>query len=200
MTRVVYYTASSLNGFLADENNSLDWLFAVEQDADQNEADFAGFMDGIGVLVEGSTTYRWTLEHEDIREHPERWQQFYGDRATFVFTSRTLPAVEGADIRFVSGGVTEVYPDLLSAAGDRDIWVVGGGDLAGQFDDAGLLDEIQVTFVPALLTGGAPLLPRRIDPDSLLLRSLEKRGQFAHLILDVVRPRVPSADPQASAG
>jgi len=191
MIRVVYYTASSLNGLLADENNSLDWLFSVEQDADRNEGDFSGFLAGIGVLVEGSTTYHWVLEHEGLLEHPERWQQFYGHRATFVFTSRTLPAVEGADIRFVSGGVTEVYPELIRAAGDGDIWIVGGGDIAGQFADAGLLDEIQVTFAPAFLTGGAPLLPRRIDPDRLRLRSVEHRGQFAHLILDVVKTPVP---------
>ncbi|GAB3142382.1 dihydrofolate reductase family protein [Marisediminicola antarctica] len=191
MTRVVYYTASSLNGLLADENNSLDWLFSVEQDADHNEADFSGFLAGIGVLVEGSTTYQWVLEHEGLLEYPERWQQFYGNRATFVFTSRTLPAVEAADIRFVSGGVAEVYPELIRAARDGDIWIIGGGDIAGQFADAGLLDEIQVTFAPAFLTGGAPLLPRRIDPDRLRLRSVEQRGQFAHLILDVVKAEVP---------
>lgn len=187
MTKVVYYTASSLDGLLADENSSLDWLFAVEQNPGQNEADFSKFMAGIGVLVEGSATYQWVLEHEGLLEHPERWPTIYGERATFVFTSSSLPAVEGADIRFVSGGVAEVYPELLRAAGDGDIWIVGGGDLAGQFADAGLLDEIQVTFAPALLTGGAPLLPRRMDPDALRLRSVEQRGQFAHLILDVVK-------------
>lgn len=163
------------------------WLFAVEQDPGQSEADFSGFLTGIGALVEGSTTYQWVLEHEGLLEHPERWPKFYGERATFVFTSRSLPAVEGADIRFVSGSVAEIYPQLLRASGAGDIWVVGGGDLAGQFADAGLLDEIQVTFAPALLEGGAPVLPRRLDPDALRLRSLEQRGQFAHLILDVVK-------------
>lgn len=188
MTRVVYYTASTLNGFLADAGNSLDWLFAVEQDPGQNESDFSAFLDTVGVIVEGSTTYRWVLEHERLLEQPERWQQFYGDRATFVFTSGSPPAVAGADIRFVSGSVARIHPDLVAAAAGRDIWIVGGGDLAGQFADAGLLDEIRVTFAPATLAGGAPLLPRRIGPDVLRLRSVERRGQFAHLVLEVAKP------------
>lgn len=68
--------------------------------------------------------------------------EFHGDRPTFVFTTRDLPAPAGADIRFVRGSVAEVFPEIRAAAGDGDIWIVGGGDLAGQFSDAGALDEV----------------------------------------------------------
>ncbi|MGO4383562.1 dihydrofolate reductase family protein [Specibacter sp. RAF43] len=178
MTRIVYYTASTMNGFLADPENSLAWLFAV----DTTEApDLAGLMDGMGVFVEGSTTYEWVLREEKLLENPAKWRQFYGEKPTYVFTSRQLPVPDGADVRFVSGSVKNVLPDIVAAAGEKDVWVVGGGDLAGQFLDIDALDEITVSIAPALLAGGAPLLPRIVGPDRLVLRSALQQGQFATL-------------------
>jgi dihydrofolate reductase len=186
MSRVIYMTSTTLNGFLADEHNSLQWLFAVP-DAEDATAANARFMDSVGVLVEGSTTYRWVLEHEDLLAHPERWREFYGDSPTFVFTHQELPLVAGADIRLVRGSVAEAFPDIVAAAADRDIWVVGGGDLAGQFLDAGLLDELIIQFGPATLTAGAPLLPRVLGADRLHLDTVIQRGQFAELHYTVTR-------------
>ena len=88
---------------------------------------------------------------------------------------------EGADIRFVSGSVEDALPAIRAAAGDDDIWVVGGGDLAGQFFDAGVLDELAVSIAPVTLTGGAPLFPRRVESDRLRLESVTAIGQFARL-------------------
>jgi dihydrofolate reductase len=182
MPRVVYFTATSFNGFIATADNSLDWLFAVDSD---EAVDFPRFLDGVGALVSGSTTYEWVYAHENLADSPGKWQEFYGDRPTFVFTSRDLPHPEGADIRFVEGGVEAHLAAIREAAGDRDAWVIGGGDLAGQFLDAGALDEIQVTLTPVALAGGAPLFPREIRSDRLRLKSAEQFGQFAHLIYEV---------------
>ena len=115
MTRVIFNTAVSFDGFIADTHNSLGWLFAVDPD---DQPDNADFMDHIGVLVEGSTTYRWVLDEADLIEQPQRWQEYYGDRPTFVFTSRRHPTPVGADVRFVRGRVADVLPDILEAAGD----------------------------------------------------------------------------------
>ncbi|WP_227530293.1 dihydrofolate reductase family protein [Microbacterium tenebrionis] len=52
---------------------------------------------------------------------------------------------------------------MTAAAGDKDIWIVGGGDLAGQFVDAGLLDEVWLQYAPVTLGSGAPVLPRSLD-------------------------------------
>jgi dihydrofolate reductase len=120
--------------------------------------------------------------------HPEKWRDFHGDRPTFVFTTRDLPVPDGADIRFVRGAVTDALPAIRSAAGDGDIWIVGGGDLAGQFLDAGELDAIALSVAPVALDGGAPLLPRRIESDRLRLVSAEAHGQFARLLYEVVKP------------
>lgn len=178
MTRTVYYTSTTLNGFLADENNSLAWLFAVD---DTDGPDIAAFMDTMGVFVEGSTTYEWILREENLLAEPGKWQQFYGDKPTYVFTSRTLPVPDGADVRFVNGSVDAVLPEIVAAAGELDVWVVGGGELAGQFLDADALDELVLTIAPAALTGGAPLLPRNIGPERLTLRSATQFGAFAQL-------------------
>ncbi|WP_104109953.1 dihydrofolate reductase family protein [Arthrobacter sp. N199823] len=182
MTKTVYYTASTLNGFLADKHHSLDWLFAVDT---AGSPDIAAFMDSAGVFVEGSSTYEWILKAENLLAEPAKWQQYYGSKPTYVFTSRTLPVPDGADVRFVSGDVAGVLEEITAAAGDLNVWVVGGGDLAGQFLDCGALNELVVTYAPAALTSGAPLLPRNVGVDSLVLRSAEKQGEFAVLTYGV---------------
>ena len=188
MNDVIYYTASTLNGYLADENNSLEWLFAVDQGADPSGAPgYPEFFAGVGVLVEGSTTYEWILEHDGVLEHPDKWHKFYGDRPTFVFTSRELPVPDGADVRFVSGSVAEHLSEIRAAAGEGTVWVVGGGELAGQFLDVDALDTVIVSIAPVTLDAGAPLLPRRVEADRLELRSVETFGQFAHLTYDIRR-------------
>lgn len=179
MTRAIFYTAATLNGFLADEHDSLSWLLSIPQD--DAAADIADFVAGIGVMVEGSSTYEWVVREEDLLTRPERWQEFYGDLPTFVFTTRELPAVPGADIRFVRGSVADRWADIVAAAGGRDVWVVGGGDLAGQFVDAGLLDEFVVTIAPATLRAGKPLLPRDLDHSRLELTGVRQAGPFAEL-------------------
>ncbi|BBE21782.1 hypothetical protein MN0502_06650 [Arthrobacter sp. MN05-02] len=190
MTRVIYYTASTINGFIADEHNSLDWLFAVEPPPPDS---YERFLDTVGVLVQGSTTYEWVLAFEKLLDDPARWGTLYGERPTFVFSTRDLPIPEGADVRLVAGDVRAVIDRVRQAAGGRDIWIVGGGDLAGQFLTAGLLDEIQVAVAPVALAGGAPVLPLRVESDRLTLRSVEQQGQFAFLTYDV-GPRAQQSD------
>lgn len=179
MSRIIFDTATSLNGWIADEDDSLSWLFAVEGGT---TPDAEVLPTNAGVLVEGSTTYEWVLAESDILAHPEKWREFHGDRPTFVFTTRELPVPAGADVRFLSGPVADALPVIRAAAGETDIWVVGGGDLAGQFLDAGALDEIAVSIAPVLLSGGAPLLPRRLESDRLRLVSAKAVGQFARLV------------------
>ncbi|MDP3890557.1 dihydrofolate reductase family protein, partial [Nocardioides sp.] len=86
---------------------------------------------------------------------------------------------------FVQGDVGDEYAAIAAAAGDRDIWVVGGGDLAGQFADRGLLDVVIVSIAPVTLGAGAPLLPRHVE---LSLAEVARNGDFACARYDVVRP------------
>lgn len=186
MTRVQYFTAASLDGFIADEYNSLDWLFEVPHGADDGSWD--AFIGGVGALVIGATTYEWMLrQFPEMRTGPERWREFYGERPAWVFTHRELPTVAGADIHFAAGEVGPAFEEMAAAVPGKNIWIVGGGDLAGQFDDAGLLDEIHVHLTPVTLGAGAPLLPRRITSSRLSFREGAVTGQRCNLILDVKR-------------
>ncbi|MDY0909819.1 dihydrofolate reductase family protein [Microbacterium sp. CFBP9034] len=182
MPRVIFNTATTLNGFLADTEDSLSWLFVVPG-AEGAENDFGRFLEGVGALIMGSTTYEWIVEHEKLLDHPEKWP--YAGKASFVLSSRSLPAVAGADVRFRSGDVRGVWDELRDAAGNQDIWLVGGGDLVGQFADAGLLDEIRVSVAPVTLEAGRPLLPRRLESDRLRLEKVTQAGQFAELVYSV---------------
>lgn len=184
MPRVIYNTATTLNGYLADDENSLAWLFVVPG-ADAAESAFSTFLKGVRALVMGSSTYEWLLEHEKLVDHPEKW--YYSDIVSFVLSSRPLPQIAGADIRFRKGDVDALWPEVSEAAGEGDIWIVGGGDLVGQFADAGHLDEIRVSVAPVTLASGKPLLPRRIESDRLTLESVAQAGQFAELVYSVRR-------------
>ncbi|MET1038673.1 MAG: dihydrofolate reductase family protein [Aeromicrobium sp.] len=183
----IYNTATTLDGYLATTDNSLQWLFDVPG-ADDEESGLDSFLAGIGAMTMGATTYRWVVEFEQLTEHPERWTDSFGDRPTWVFTHRDLPVVEGADIRFTQAPVAAVHAELVEAAAGRDVWVMGGGELVGQFADAGLLDRIVATIAPVTLGAGAPLLPRDIRSDRLTLVSVERRGQFAELTYEVGSP------------
>ncbi|MDX2375425.1 dihydrofolate reductase family protein [Microbacterium sp. LRZ72] len=188
MTRFLFDTATSLDGFIADEANSLGWLFAVPHGTTPDDELLPS---GHRVMVEGSTTYEWLLAESDLLAHPEKWHEFYGDRPVFVFTSRDLPVPEGADVRFVGGPVADALPVIRAAADGGDVWVVGGGDLAGQFLDAGALDRIAISIAPVALGAGAPLFPRRIESDRLTLIEAKAVGQFARVIFDVQRADAP---------
>ncbi len=166
MSRTIYYTATSLDGYIADRQNSLAWLFRQAQD-EAGPLNYVEFFAGIGAVVMGSTTYEWILDHED-----GAWPY---EVPAWVMTTRDLPKAEG-DIRFARGDVRAVHAEMTTAAGGKDLWVVGGGDLAGQLADAGLLDEVIVYIASVTLGGGAPLLPRALN---LRLEELARNGDFA---------------------
>jgi dihydrofolate reductase len=184
--KVQYYTATSLDGFIADDDNSLDWLFVVERDED--DGSWEEFIGGVGALVMGATTYEWVLGHEPaMLEGPEKWRSYYADRPCWVFSHRELPRIPDIDLTFVQGDVRAVHDEIVAARPGQNVWVVGGGDLVGQFDDAGLLDEIRLGVTPVTLGAGAPLLPRRITSERLRLRSVARSGQMVQTVYDVRR-------------
>jgi dihydrofolate reductase len=177
-----YYTATSLDGFIADAGNSLDWLFSRKQDR-SGPLNYDDFFAGVGALAMGSTTYEWILDNELAGKGPAEWGWPY-DVPCWVFTHRELTTVPGAAVTFVSGDVAAVHAQMVAAARDRDRWIVGGGDLAGQFADAGLLDEVVVYVAPVTLAGGAPLLPRRVE---LRLEETQRNGDFVTSRYSVAR-------------
>jgi dihydrofolate reductase len=179
-----YYTASSLDGFIADAKNSLDWLL---QFGEVEGSTYPEFLQNVGAIVMGSTTYEWVLDN-NVREGTAEAQPWPYEMPAWVFTSRQLRVPKGADIRFVKGDVRPVHAEMMADAGGKNVWVVGGGELAGQFYDHGLLDELIVQVTAVTLGGGAPLLPRRIANPPLRVQSVKPfGGAFVEIRYEVPR-------------
>ena len=173
-----YYTACSLDGFIATDDHSLDWLFPL---GDINDTGYPRFIQGVGALAMGSSTYEWMLRHV-VKPGTEGAAPWPYQQPAWVFSSRELPSVASGALHFVGGDVRPVHAAMVLAAGGKNVWVVGGGDLAGQFHDAGLLDEIIVQVSSVTLGSGKPLLPRRIVSPPLQLTSARFVGPgFAEL-------------------
>jgi len=175
-----YFTASSVDGFIADPEHSLSWLLLRDVDV-RGPMGYERFLEEqVGALVMGSSTYTWLVKNELAGDPPKPWPYA---QPTWVFSTRDLPRVDG-DIRYAHGSVAARHAEMVAAAGERGVWVVGGGDLAGQFADAGLLDEVWVQYAPVALGAGAPLLPRVLE---LRLEEVARNRDFACARYTVVR-------------
>jgi dihydrofolate reductase len=174
MPVTTYLVASSLDGFIADEHDDLSWLLSMPG-GDDDTNPYPAFIRDVGALAMGATTYEWIQRH-----HPGEWA--YDDLPTWVFTHRELVPIEGADLHFTAEPVPVVHAAMVEAAGDKDRWLVGGGELVGQFLDHDLLDELWVSLTPVTLGAGAPLLPRRHTTPLRLLSATPSPAQtFVHL-------------------
>lgn len=179
-----YYTAASLDGFIATSDDSLEWLFPLGNIEDTS---YPTFIRDVGALAMGSTTYEWMLRHVvgPTATRPQPWPY---QQPVWIFSSRDLPAVPDADIHFARGDVRPVHKEMAAAAGGKNLWIVGGGELAGQFYDHGLLDELYVQVGSVTLGAGKPLLPRAITNPPLRLVSVKAVGTgFAELHYEVPR-------------
>ncbi|PDP88703.1 deaminase [Glycomyces fuscus] len=178
MSRTVYNTATSLDGFIATEDHSLDWLFAADGGEALGETE--DFIRGAGAMVSGASTYEWILRHEGDKPWPY-------ESPCWVLTHRDLPRVEG-DIRFASADTDQELRDLharvVESARGRDVWLVGGGRIAADLARLGLLDEVVVSIAPVTLGSGAPLLAGRVD---LRVLDVYRAGDFACARYEVVR-------------
>src|SRR5699024_3725158 len=139
-------------------------------------------MPSVGALALGSTTYEWVLEAEG-----GAWPY---DIPTFVFTHRGLPPVPD-HVRFLSGDPADHRAAIEGAAGAKDVWLMGGGDLVGQFARAGMLARVSVAFAPVTLGAGRPLLGAALDLD---LVSLDRNHGFVMATYDVLGPLAPPAE------
>lgn len=157
MTAYSYYTASTLDGFLADEHDSLDWLLSQPID-DGGPMNIEEYMTAVGAIVMGYTTYQWVVDHET--GSGAEWP--YAQYPTFVFTHRDIEPVHET-VTVVSGEPAAQRSRLERVAGEKGVWVVGGGDLAAQFAEAGMLDEMVISYAPATVGSGRQLFPRAFD-------------------------------------
>ena len=168
MSKTQYYCAASLDGYIAEADDTLEWLFTYDgsysgANAVPGGGSYERFYEGVGALIMGSVTYEFILALG------RGW--LYEGKPTWVLSSRELPTPEGedVDVRIVNAGVPELYDEMIAAAAERNLWVVGGGNVASQFADQRLLDEVLVTVVPVVLGNGKPLFDRPVPGGPLQL-------------------------------
>ncbi|WP_255771123.1 dihydrofolate reductase family protein [Pseudarthrobacter sulfonivorans] len=185
MSRIQYFVAASLDGFIATAKDDLAWLLEFDGFEGGQES-YESFMGDVGCIVMGGDTFAWLMEHE-----PGKWP--YPGTPCYVFTHHEYAAPHGADVTFVRGPVQEFIPDFTSDAGTKNIWVVGGGNLAAQFAAAGRLDEIILSVIPVVLGDGKRLLPVEGPTPALELTASRTMGRG----IVELRYRFPSAEQSA---
>jgi dihydrofolate reductase len=166
MAKTQYYCAATLDGYIADPDDGLGWLFGYDGSYEADDAEpgpmaeggsYESFYEDVGALVSGSTTYEFVLDHlGDDSSWP------YKGKPCWVLSSRDLPVPEGdgIDVRIADAQVSDLQDEMMAAAGGRNLWVVGGGNVASQYADAGLLDELHLTVVPVIIGAGKALFDR----------------------------------------
>lgn len=161
--KTIYFAASSLDGYIADKYDSLEWLF---KNGPTDISFIDKFIETVGVIVMGASTYKWLLNHSKVWPYKV---------PCFVFTHKNLDVMNDADVRFVKGEVQAQHEELIKLANGKNIWLMGGGDLVGQFYDFGLLDEMHIQTVAVFLNEGKKLFSRKTDT-SFKIKDIRQRG------------------------
>lgn len=166
--KVVLYIAASLDGYIATEEDSLQWLFDVEGEGDNGYSEFYETADTILI---GRRTYDWVME-------AEKGKFPYENKACYVF-SKTMSGKHD-NVEFVNEDVV-TFTNRIKESKGNNIWVVGGGDLLHSFLAENLVDEFIITIAPTILGKGIPLFKDVDFETKLTLKSVKKYNQFAEL-------------------
>lgn len=168
--KIVCYIAESLDGYIATEDDSLDWLFKVEGEGD---AGYADFMETIDTVVMGRRTYDWVMEMEK-GEYP------YVGIKSYIY-SRSVPAGKPfGDVEFIDTEIP-IFADKLKSTPGKNIWVIGGSELLAAFMEAGLIDEFVISIAPVVIGSGIPLFKKSGLMTEYKLKDVKRYGEFAQL-------------------
>ena len=162
-SRVTIHMAASLDGFIARRDGRVDWLETSDEFAGGDTMDpgfVEAFLQTIDCYVMGSRTYETALRFE-----AQGFGWSYGDKPTFVLTSRDLPRIRDT-VEFRSGDLAQFVNEYLRPQ-FRTIWFVGGGVVSGECLRRGLADEVRYSILPVLIGDGIPFFDK-LDGDIAL--------------------------------
>ena len=162
-SHVTIHMAASLDGFVARKDGRVDWLETSDEfvGGDTLDPEFVeAFLKAIDCYVMGSRTYETALGFE---AQGLGWS--YGDKPTFVLTSRELPRTRDT-VEFYSGDLAEFVNGRLRST-FRTIWFVGGGSVSGECLRLGLADEVCYSILPILIGDGIRFF-EKLDKDIAL--------------------------------
>jgi len=142
-TKVLLYIAMSLDGYIARKNEDISWLEPYQ--TPEEDYGYSAFINTVGCAIMGARTYQQSLEH------PERLLK---GLKTYVLSQRSFPSAPEVELY---SGKLEALVEKIKREYTKNIYVVGGGQVASSFLKSGLLDEIRLFVVPILLGDGVPL-------------------------------------------
>ncbi|WBF45728.1 dihydrofolate reductase family protein [Serratia rubidaea] len=150
MSKLVYYVAATMDGYIATPQHTLEWLesFTLGSDATPYEE----FYQTIGAVIMGADTYHWIMTNSQ-----NDWP--YKDVPAFVVTHHDFPIPAGLNISLQHGDARTIAKRAMHAAGGKDVWLVGGGKTAAYFAEAGELHQLFITTIPVFLGAGVDVLP-----------------------------------------
>lgn len=149
MPKIKLYIACSLDGYIAREDGSIDWLTEYDNNS-ETDYGYSEFYASFGTVLMGRKTYEQVLSFRD-------WP--YAEKKTYVFTRQKEPLRREKNVEFVSGDVGE-FVRRLKENTDEDIWLVGGSQLVKVFLEEDLIQDMIVFIVPIILGDGIPLFDR----------------------------------------
>ena len=110
-----YYTTCSLDGFIATEDDSVEWLSPL---GNPSESSYPEFIADVGAIAIGSATYEW-MQRNAEQVQAETGSLWPYSQPTWVFTKRSLERIPGADIRFFSGDARIAHAEMQAAANEK---------------------------------------------------------------------------------
>lgn len=172
--KLVLFIATSLDGYIATKNESLEWLFKVEGEGDNG---YSKFYETVDTILMGRKTYDWIVNHE-TEDFP------YSNKECYVF-SRSV-SEDNKDVKFVNEDIIDFTNQLKSQKGEK-IWIVGGGELLHSFIKEKLIDELIITVAPTIIGTGISLFKEGNYELELSLKGTRHFNQFVELHYEVQR-------------
>ena len=164
---VFFYGCITMDGYLADKNNNLDWLY---QTGAVEETDYESFYKSMDITIMGKRTFN---EIENI----ENIDSFYPTTKNYVFTHAESLSVKG--FIPINCDIVEFVKQIEK---DQNIWIVGGNTLVAPLLDNDMIDNMIIQIAPVLLGMGIPLFSQKEALKRFYLKEVKKYGQFAELI------------------
>ena len=164
MSKTVLYIATTLDGKIARKDGSLDWLDALPN-PNQIDYGYGQFLNTIGTTIMGKNTYK------EILDFGVDWP--YAGMNSYVVTSDNDFKSTTPDTFIVAPNLTDFVLDLKKK-NEKDIWLIGGGQLIASFLDNELLDRMILTLIPTTIGEGIPLFPEIAKETTWALTNAER--------------------------
>ncbi|MDL2251105.1 dihydrofolate reductase family protein [Lachnospiraceae bacterium OttesenSCG-928-J05] len=164
---VYFYGCITMDGYLADANHSLEWLY---QTGSTEETSYADFYKKMNVTIMGKKTFDEVAKMDDINS-------VYPTTENYVFTHQESLPVSG----FIPIA-TDIVEFVSGIKENQNIWIVGGNQLLAPLLDENLLDTMIIQIAPVLLGRGVPLFTQKEILRRFYLEEVNKYGQFAELV------------------